>query len=168
MQDWLRNASEICASIETTALTTEIHKCRSKTLASRVMIVLKTIKTQDQKKFNLDVMATKASFSMLLATFGDIRDYFKILQKIDNALGKRVKRFGSDEESFSKWNETLLTCSADLKLGLVSDLEQDLSDFNADMQDLQANLKTILEKVIDLYGSVELAVAANKKLLEQQ
>ena len=85
-------------------------------------------------------------------------------------MGKRVMRFGSDEETFLKWDETLKTCGVGLQLvgDEQFDAAEDQHDFDQDMEYLQSNLIGNLSNVPGLIGTVEMAVEANQKLLEQQ
>ena len=75
---------------------------------------------------------------MLAATLEEIAEYFKSLQNTDKkAIGKRVIRYGCDEEMFMKWNETLQTRCRDLLLDfedILFDGNQDLQDFNDDLE----------------------------------
>jgi hypothetical protein len=151
MQDWLEAAGKLCNTIDTFSTFPEIHKARTKTLACRVKILFDTIASLDQTALKIENVATKGYLFMLMATFEEISLFFVILQKKDKILGKRVKRFGSDEESFSKWTETLQTCSTGLELVFekaVFDAELDLRDFNQDMEALQLNLAEILVPVL--------------------
>lgn len=170
MNDWLKECKKLSIKIEQDSLKTEIHKSRSKTLGLRVKSIFECIASLDPKLVNLNDTRVKACFSMLLVCFEEICDYFSLLLAYSKTLGKRVEKFGSDEEAFSKWNETLQTCAEELNLPLekIFDNDVDLDDFNRDMEDLNAKLKFILEKVVNLFGSVELAVEANQKLLAQQ
>ena len=171
MQDWLPNTTEICTLIETYSELTVIHKCRSKTLAKRVKIMFTATASVDPNTAKMNDTMTKGYFSMLLATLEEICDYLKILQTKDTPLGKRVINFGIDEELFSKWNETLQTCSRDLKLVVddrLFDSDQDLQDFNQDLKDLLLKLRDILEIVPGVFETVELAVEGIQQLLEQQ
>ena len=104
---------------------------------------------------------------MLSATFEEICHYFKILQNIDKTLAKRVQSFGSDEEMFSKWNETLQVSLSGLRLPIadsIFDADKDLADFNRDFEHLQLNLFAIIQKVLDL----EVLIESSKKLISQQ
>jgi hypothetical protein len=171
MQDWTVQSSKFVKEIELYSGTVKIHKSRSKTVASRVKNVYDAATLIDLKATKTNTLLVQGSFAVLLATFEEISDYFALLQKEDNTLGKRVKSFGDDEEMFMKWNETLKTCSRDLDLVLadsVFDAAVDLQDFNQDVKELTFNLKGILEKIIGQLGTLELAVEASQKLLVKQ
>lgn len=166
MQQWLLNLETLQTTITTSTGFLKLHLARSKTLASRIKNIVEAMKTHDSGDTN-----HKAYYSMLLATLEEISDYFKLLQTKDNALGKRVMRYGCDEESFAKWNETLQTCSLDLNLGLdvrLFDENQDLRDFELDLETLRVDLKSILEKVLESGESADSILKANQKLLNQQ
>ena len=170
MEIWNSKASQICISIANLAFTAEIHKRRTATLANRVKIIVETIATVVMTSV-AGSLRVKGSLSLLDVSLGEIEDYFHILQQKDNALGRRVKRFGSDEETFSKWNETLKSCCEDLSLtslGYLFDANKDLEDFNGDMESLNADLRNIMEKVVDAFGLPEQAIEAIQKLLQQQ
>ena len=170
MEIWNSKASQICISIANLAFTAEIHKRRSTTLAYRVKIIVETITTIDLTSVASN-LRVKGSLSLLDVLFEEINDYLQILQQKDNALARRVKRCGSDEETFSKWNETLKSCCEDLGLSSLENLfdaSKDLEDFNIDMENLNADLKNILEKVVDVFGTPEQAIEAIQKLLQQQ
>ena len=170
MEIWNSKASQISLSISNLALTAEIHKRRTTTLAYRVKIIVETIATMDMTSVVSNVHV-KGSLALLDVSFEEINDYFLILQQKDNALGRRVKRYGSDEETFSKWNETLKTCCEDLNLTCLENLfdtNKDLEDFNGDMVNLNEGLKNIIEKVVDAFGTPEQAIEAIQKLLLQQ
>ena len=85
-------------------------------------------------------------------------------------MGKRVMRFGSDEETFLKWDETLKTCGVGLQLvgDEQFDAAEDQRDFDQDMEYLQSNLIGNLSNVSGLIGTVEMAVEGIQQLLEQQ
>lgn len=170
MNDWLEDCKRLCAKIEEYSSTTEIHKCRSKTLGKRVKDIHDCVVALDFTSININDTRVKGILSMLMVCLEEIRDFFSLLQKQDKHLGKRVEKFGSDEEAFCKWNETLQICVKDLNLPLagIFDGDVDLNDFNNDMEELNLKLKSILGKVINLFGSVEMAVEANQKLLAQQ
>lgn len=168
MEDWLSKNTQLCIEIQKYSLKTEIHKCRSATLAKRIKTLMDTIASSPPNTYSLSDLRTKSCLGMLSTALEEIRDFLKMLQKVDKTLGKRVNRYGSDEESFMKWNETLATCSRELKVTVDFDQDVDLQDFNKDMEDLSIKLTVILEKVLHLFGSVELAVEANQKLLAQQ
>ena len=163
MQNWLSNSSSITNSIEKLSSSTVIHKSRATTLAFRVKTVMEAIASLGPSSINMNDAATQGYFSMLSATFEEICHYFKILQTIDKTLAKRVQSFGSDEEMFSKWSETLQACSGGLHLSVadsIFDADRDLADFNRDFEHLKLNLFDIIQKVLDVENS--------KKLLAQQ
>jgi hypothetical protein len=167
MQDWLEIATKYNKNIEICSSSTVIHKSRSKTLATRVKTVFDAITTVAPDSIKMNDIATKGYLSMLLATLEEISGYFTILHKKDKKLAKRVKRYGSDEETFSKWTETLQTCC--YGVGLVFgdnlfDADQDSNDFNDDLDDLRLNMKEILR----LFGVAESTVDAGKELLAKQ
>jgi hypothetical protein len=167
MQDWLESVGKYTKNIDICSSSTVIHKARSKTLASRVKTVFDAITAIDPNSINMNDVATKGYFSMLLATFEEISGYFTILQKKDKKLSKRVKRYGSDEETFSKWIETLQTCCCGVGVVVgegLFDQNQDLNDFNDDLNDLRLNMKEIL----GFFGAVERSVEAGKELLAKQ
>ena len=171
MQDWNIKIGQLSSSIEKYALTAEIHKHRSTTLANRVKSIVETISKSNLNPATINDIRVKGCLSLLDVCFEEINVYFQILQQQDNALGKRVKRYGSDEETFSKWNETLQTCCEDLNLTSLEqifDSSRDLEDFNTDVKNLNINLKNIVEKVVDLFGTPEQAIEAIQKLLNQQ
>ena len=117
---------------------------------------------------NIEKLKPNSSLVMLLATFEEIAEYLKILLKFDILLERQVKSFGSDEEKFLKWNETLRTCCIDLDLHFKSELfdeNQDLRDFDQDLKELVGNLKIIFGNTS---GESGIAVDATKKLLGQQ
>lgn len=121
MKEWLSNAFETCTTVQTYSMTTQIHRYRSRTLGKRVKIVFKAALALEPNTINMNDISNQGYCSILLASFEEIGDYFRILQTKDKALGRRVMRFGCDEESFSKWNETLKTCSEGLSLNLNRD-----------------------------------------------
>jgi hypothetical protein len=167
MQDWLESASKYGKSIDTLSPFVEIHKSRSKTLATRVKTMFDGITTLDPAKTNMNSIAVKGYLSMLLATLEEISVYFKILQKKDKGLGKRVKRFGADEETFCKWTETLQTCCLGVGLAFgngLFDADQDSRDFNEDLEAIKQNL----QEIWGLAGATELDAEAGKELLEKQ
>jgi hypothetical protein len=171
MQDWTVQSSKFINEIASYSETVKIHKYRSKTVSDRVKNVYAAVVMLDLKASKANPLLIQGALAMLLVTFEEISDYFKLLQKEDNNLGKRVRSFGDDEEMFLKWNETLKTCCRDLGLALVDKLFDailDLQDFNQDVTNLNVNLKGILEKVIGQLGTLELAVEASQKLLEKQ
>jgi hypothetical protein len=109
---------------------TVIHKSRSKTKT-----VFEAITILDLDSIKMNDIATQGYLSMLLATLEEIFGYFSILRKKDKKLAKRVKRYGSDEETFYKWTETIQTCCFGVGLVLRDDLfdaDQDFKDFNDD------------------------------------
>ena len=128
---------------------------------------MEAIASLDTSSINMNDTATKGYFSMLSVTFEEICKYFKILRSIDKTLAKRVQSFGSDEEMFYKWNETLQLCSSELHLAVADslfDADKDSADFNRDFEHLQLNLFAIIQKVVD----VEVLMESSKKLLSQQ
>jgi hypothetical protein len=167
MQDWLETASKYNKNIEICSSSTVIHKSRSKTLATRVKTVFDAINTVAPDSIKMNDIATKGYLSMLLATLEEISGYFTILQKKNKKLAKRVKRYGSDEETFLKWTETLQTCCFGVRLVFgdnLFDADQDLKDFNEDLDDLKLNMK----EVLSLFGGAETSDDAGKELLAKQ
>jgi hypothetical protein len=165
MQDWLVSAGKICKTIETLSSSPQIHKSKTITLAGRVKTVFDAISSSNS--INRSNVATAGYLSMLLATFEEIYSFLAILQKKDKALGKRVKRFGCDEETFSKWNETLETCCTGLGLVLETglfDADLDLRDFSKDIEDLQLNLTEIFGPDTEKNMTIE----ATEQLISQQ
>ena len=131
--------------IKTLSMRVEIHQCKCQTLAKRVKSLVNSIAAKDANSFNLNDLHTKSCLSLLSVTFEEISDYFSILQVKDKMLERRVKRYGSDEETFGQWNLTLKTCFIDLWLPDVDvfDASLDASDCNNDMQFLNENLQLI-------------------------
>ena len=171
MDGWIDAVRTYTSVIETYSTTAQIHKCRSQRLAVRVKRIFDAVAILDQGSINLKDIRVMGCLSMLLVTLEEIHDYFKILQQKDNTLAKRVKRFGSDDETFCKWNETLMTCFQELKLNCpdrVFDPEQDTIDYNHDMEDLKICRKSILEKDVAIIVSVGSAFEDNQRLLDQQ
>jgi hypothetical protein len=167
MQDWLETASKYNKNIEICSSSTVIHKSRSKTLATRVKTVFVALTSIDPNTVKMNDIATKGYLSMLLATLEEISGYFTILQKKDKRLAKRVRRYGSDEETFSKWTETLQTCCSGVGLVFgdnLFDADQDSKDFNDDLDDLRLNMK----EVLGMSGSVETTLESGHQLLQKQ
>jgi hypothetical protein len=168
MQDWLETAIKYNKIIEICSSSTVIHKSRSKTLASRIKTVFEAITTLDPDSIKMSDVAARGYLSMVLATLEEISGYFSILQKKDKKLSKRVKRYGSDEETFSKWTETLQTCCFGIGLVFRDDLfdeNQDSKDFNDDLDDLRLNMKEILGLGA---GAAETTLESGHQLLEKQ
>ena len=171
MQDWISDCARLSKEIEKHAATVEIHKCRFNTLSRRVKTTFDIIASEDIHDIDTESSHQKITLKILLATYEEIADYLKLLQNFGNALEKRVKSFGSDEEMFLKWNETLRTCCIDLNLiipSTVFDEDQDLGDFDADLQALIGNLGKIYNKSGNNSRSVEVDMEASQKLLNQQ
>ena len=161
--------SGLSKSIEKNAATAKIHKSRSQTIATRVITIVKAINSNHSTIISDNDTTIKACFSMLVATMEEISDYFEILQKRGSTLGRRVKKSGSDEETFMKWNQTLLTCCSILDFAKVFDIfdpHQDLEDFNKDMEFLNENLKSILGNARQPLA--DLPVRVNRTWLEKQ
>ena len=171
MDSWISESRKLCEKIEKLSKTVEIHHCKCQTLAKRVKSLVNSIAAKDANSFNLNDLHIKGCLSLLSVTFEEISEYFSVLQVKDKTLERRVKRYGSDEETFGKWNMTFETCFDDLDLPNVDvfDANQEASDFNNDMQFLNENLQLIFSNSAGLTkADEEVAVAGIQKMLVQQ
>jgi hypothetical protein len=101
---------------------------RSKKVVDRV---------EKQVDTSKNFLTVSQALALLYVTLEEILEYAILFSNSDKQLAAHIVKYGSDEEQFTKWNERLQHCIAELQLDMdVFDVFNESSDFHAFEKDV--------------------------------